>query len=177
MSVDLLSNRDIPLSYRRARYLERWEISGAFERTISYSQTVPNFQLVDFERGDAPQDLVGKEAFVVVFFATWCELCVKKIETVQIATSRVPGAKLLFVSVDDETTKSHVAGFMREQRLEEIPVVDGLENPAFLASYNPSSSLPLVTVVGKAGDLIVSQIGLVFGDGQRLERALEIALH
>jgi hypothetical protein len=156
--------------------LERWEISGAFERAISYGETVPEFQLVDFERPDSLQELVGKDAFVVVFFATWCELCVKKIDTVQIATARVPGARLLFVSVDDEATKSHVAGLMRERRLEDVPVVDGLENRAFLASYNPTNSLPQVTIVGRAGDLVASQIGLQSGDGIRLEGALELAL-
>jgi hypothetical protein len=163
-------------SPRRARHLGKWEISGAFANPIASGEIVPAFQLIA-PSGEVFSDLmVGEQAILVVFFASWSELCARKVDTVRTAAERVPGAKLVFVSLDGPETAQQVAGFMREHRLAEIPVVDGWENPAFLASYNPTSSLPHVAVVGKSGQLIAEQVGLRSGDGGRLEQALRRAL-
>lgn len=159
-----------------ARKLGKWEISGAFVEPVAHGRTVPSFQLVS-PSGEIPADFqVGEQALVVVFFASWSELCSHKMKTIRIATERVVGAKLVFVSLDGPDTIHHVPGFLREHRLSGAPVVNGLENPAFLASYNPTSSLPHVAVVGRYGSLVHEQIGLHSGDGVRLEEALRLAL-
>jgi hypothetical protein len=119
--------------------------------------------------------VVGKEPLVVVFFATWCELCARKVKTVRRATSAEPGAKVLYVAVDGDDTKDHVPGFMREQRLSFARVMDGLAHPEFLRLYNPSQSIPLVAVVGRSGRLVDMQVGLRSGDGRKLEAALRRA--
>lgn len=150
-------------------------ISGAFTSPVQEGAPVPSFQLVEGRGAKRVEQIVGKEAFVVVFFATWCELCATKIETVKRATSEVPGARILLVSVDDEATASHVPGFLRERRLEGASVIDGLDHPSFVASYNPTSALPLVAVVGRDGSLVGAQRGLWSGDGQRLEQLLHQA--
>jgi len=165
----------VPPSDRGARRLGLWDVSGEFTHPVSAGRSVPAFRLSS-EREEGTLEFVGNEAFVVVFFATWCELCVPKIEKVKRAMSAVPGARLLLVSVDDAKTASHVPGFLRERRLEQAPLVGGLEHPDFLGSYNPTSSLPAVTVVDRAGVLVETQDGLFDGDGRRLEAALARAL-
>jgi hypothetical protein len=113
---------------------------------------------------------------VLVFFATWCELCSQKLKTVQRATREVIGASLLLVTVDDERTRHHVPGFLLEHGIPDAPVVDGLSHPDFLSRYNPASALPFVLVLGSDGQPVDAQIGLRSGDGQRLENSLRLAL-
>ncbi len=112
----------------------------------------------------------------MVFFATWCDLCSHKLDTVRRATREVGGTDLLLVAVDDDTTKHHVPGFLREHRLEEADVVDGLAHPDFVNTYNPSSAIPFVVVIDSDGTPLDAQIGLHSGDGQRLEESLRLAL-
>ncbi len=136
---------------------------------------VPSFQLVDLAGAELnSKELVGREAFAVVFFASWCELCAKKMPAIRRAAEKV-SVRLLLVSVDDADTWSHVPGFLREQHLGNEQVINGLEFPEFSRRYNPVSSIPLVVVVGKDGDLVDYQIGLHDGDGERLEASLRRA--
>lgn len=138
---------------------------------------VPSFQLVDLS-GEALNsgDLVGKRAFAVVFFASWCELCVRKMEMVRTALEDEQEVKLLLVSVDGPETAHHVPGFLRERRLAEEQVIDGLNHPRFTRGYNPISSIPLVAIVGRSGHLVEYQVGLQSGDESRLRTALHKAL-
>jgi len=122
------------------------------------------------------QGLVGQRAFAVVFFATWCELCARKMPMIRRAFEKTPGVELVLVSVDSPVTYHHVPGFLREQRMGETEVVSGLEHPGFTQAYNPVSSIPLVAVVGRSGALVDYQIGLQSGDGPRLESSLRKAL-
>lgn len=118
----------------------------------------------------------GEQPLVLVFFATWCDLCSYKLDTVKRATSEVGGTDLLLVAVDDDVTKHHVPGFLREHHLSDAKVVDGLAHPDFVERYNPASALPFVLVLGNDGQPLDAQIGLRSGDGQRLEKSLRLAL-
>lgn len=125
----------------------------------------------------APQTALGGEGpMVVVFFATWCDLCSYKLRTVRRATKQIDGAELLLVTVDDARTKHHVPGFLREHGIPEAPVIDGLAHPEFLERYNPASALPFVLVLGRDGRALDAQVGLQSGDGRRLENSLRLAL-
>ncbi len=148
----------------------------AAEATRS-SREVPAFVVTDLAGKELTSDeLIGQDAFVVVFFATWCELCSRKMPLIRRALEKVADVKVLLVAVDSSDTWSHVPGFLREQRLEQERVINGLEFPAFTRGYNPVSSIPLVAVVSHSGELIDYQIGLLDDDGPRLEAALRTAV-
>lgn len=141
------------------------------------NREVPAFALTDLTGKELTSDqLIGHQAFVVVFFATWCELCSRKMPLVRRALEKVEGVKLLLVAVDSSDTWNHVPGFLREQRLSNEQAVNGLEFPAFTRGYNPVSSIPLVAIVSQSGELIDYQIGLLDDDGPRLESALRTAV-
>jgi thiol-disulfide isomerase/thioredoxin len=141
------------------------------------SREVPAFQLTDVAGKELnSEELIGHQAFVVVFFATWCELCSRKMPMVRRALEKVHGVRVLLVAVDSTDTWNHVPGFLREQRLSEEQVINGLEFPAFTRGYNPVSSIPLVAIVSQSGELVDYQIGLLDGDGPRLEAALRSAV-
>src|SRR5690606_7029750 len=126
------------------------------------SREVPAFAVTDLEGKVLTSDeLVGQQAFVVVFFATWCELCSRKMPLVRRALEKVQGVKVLLVTVDASDTWTHVPGFLREQRLSDERVINGLEYPVFTRGYNPVSSIPLIAVVSHSGELVDYQIGLL----------------
>lgn len=138
---------------------------------------VPSFELTDLSgESVSSRDLVGRQAFAVVFFATWCELCSQKMPLIRRAVEKTHGVRVLFVAVDTSDTWSHIPGFMREQRLDHAQVVNGLEFPEFVRGYNPVSSIPLIAVIGRQGALVDYQIGLHEDDGRRLESSLQSAL-
>lgn len=138
---------------------------------------VPPFELTDLSGTSvSSQELVGQQAFAVVFFATWCELCGRKMPLIRRAVEKTEGVRVLFVAVDTSDTWSHIPGFMREQRLHDAQVINGLEFPEFVQGYNPVSSIPLIAVVGRDGALVDYQIGLHEDDGQRLEASLRSAV-
>ncbi len=141
------------------------------------SREVPAFVVTDLAGEELTSDeLIGQDAFVVVFFATWCELCSRKMPLIRRALEKVDDVEVLLVAVDSSDTWSHVPGFLREQRLEQERVINGLEFPAFTRGYNPVSSIPLIAVVSQSGELIDYQIGLLDDDGPRLEAALRTAV-
>jgi hypothetical protein len=143
---------------------------GADERSV------PPFIVADSQgRTWSSAQVLGTRAVMLVFFASFCELCGQKLGMVRRALSKVDGADVLWVAVDDDKTRSHVPGFLREQRLPNAAYVMGAEYPDFLRRYNPTHTLPLVVVVGKSGKMVDYQAGLGQDDGPRLEAAWRFA--
>jgi thiol-disulfide isomerase/thioredoxin len=137
------------------------------------SESVPEFELVLSDDSVVrSSDWVGQKPFVVVFFATWCQVCEIKLPLVKAALDREPGIGLLLVSVDEPDTWRHVPGYLRELHLADRPVVSALENPRFTMGYDPMGAVPLVVVVGRDGRLVDYQIGLSGNDAPRLLDAL-----
>ncbi len=150
---------------------------------------IEDIRVVGVESGEVPEfevlladgtqlkssDWIGKSPFVVAFFATWCQVCEMKMPMVRTALSKVAEARLLLVSVDEPDTWHHVPGFLKEQRLGDVPVVSALEHPRFAIGYNPMGAVPLVVVVGRDGTLVDYQVGLRPDDGPRLEAAIRQA--
>ncbi|MCH2109197.1 MAG: TlpA family protein disulfide reductase [Polyangiaceae bacterium] len=138
------------------------------------AEQVPPFLLID-EKGrefDSGR-WVGKTSFVIVFFASWCRVCERKLPLLAEIIRQKDQIKVLAVAVDGPETWSHVPGFLREQRLDATPIIDAWSHPQFTEIYNPMSSIPLIAVVGPDGTLLDYQVGIEFDHEERLQAAFD----
>jgi thiol-disulfide isomerase/thioredoxin len=137
---------------------------------------VPDFKLrADNGQWFDSQQLVGEQAFMVVFFATWCQVCDLKLPLIRRALKAAGPVTLIGVAVDDPQTWPRVAPYLKRHGLKEMPVVRAQSFPMFAVSYNPFSAVPLVVVVGQNGGLVDYQVGYAPNDEQRLADAMQLA--
>jgi peroxiredoxin len=136
---------------------------------------VPEFR-VSTLRGDVIDSgqLVGEEPFLVVFFATWCKDCTKKLPALRRALDNVGDIEIVGASLDETENAGKVEGYLARYDLD-FPVVRASSHPEFWMSYNYFMSVPLVVVVGRNGGLVDYQLGYEPNDQQRLETAVELA--
>jgi len=136
---------------------------------------VPDFDLrsIDGQRFRS-NDLVGEQAFVVVFFATWCHMCDLKMPLLRAALDAVGPLTVIGIAVDDAETFRAVPGYVQRHGLR-FPIVRAIDHPLFNISYNPFSTVPLVVVVGRNGGLVDYQMGYAPNDRERLIAAVRLA--
>jgi thiol-disulfide isomerase/thioredoxin len=136
---------------------------------------VPDFSVESYDGTAFESDgLVGQEPFIVVFFATWCQVCDLKMPVLRNVLQALGPVKTIMVSVDDAETWPHVTGYLREHQVQS-PVVSAQAYPRFFASYNPFQAVPLVVVVGKNGGLVDYQMGFSETHQERLTNAIRLA--
>lgn len=135
---------------------------------------VPDFVVHTVEGGEYDSTaLVGSRPFLVVFFATWCDSCTPKLDSLKRSLDDEP-MLLIPVSVDGPETWSGVQGYLRARGFS-LPVVRGQDQPQFVMSYNPFNSVPTLVVVGRNGGLVDYQMGYNAGDDARLADSLKLA--
>ncbi len=145
---------------------------------IEPEQRVPDFRLAtqSCEIFDS-HELIGKKPFVVVFFASWCEVCEQKIPVVRQALSeRAEDLTTLLVSLDEADGWSGTEDFLVRHGLVPQSAVAGREFLGFSFGYNPFRSVPVVVVVGRSGRIVDVQIGSRHGDDYRLGQAFDMAI-
>ncbi len=145
---------------------------------IAPEERVPEFLLASqsCEIFDS-QRLVGKQPFVVVFFASWCTVCEHKIPLVRQALSeRADELTSLFVSLDDDDGWTGTEAFLHRHGMGAMSIVAGRDFLGFSFGYNPFRSVPVVVIVGRSGRVVDVQVGVRDGDGARLEQALDRAI-
>lgn len=136
---------------------------------------VPDFSVQSYDGTALSSDnLVGREPFVVVFFATWCQVCDLKMPVLKQVLDELGPITTIMVSVDDADTWPHVPGYLKEHQVN-YPVVSALAYPRFSASYNPFQAVPLVVVVGRNGGLVDYQMGFADTHQKRLKDAIRLA--
>ncbi|MCC6902065.1 MAG: TlpA family protein disulfide reductase [Polyangiaceae bacterium] len=145
-------------------------------RVLSPAERVPDFRVASTDRRwFESRSWVGKEPFVVVFFATWCRVCELKLPLVSQALAHHPNLPVLLVSLDDADTWDGVPRFLRRFGLAH-PVVRGTSFPRFSLAYDPLETVPAVAVVGRNGHLVDYQVGYSASHGPRLAAAVELAV-
>lgn len=145
---------------------------------IARDERVPEF-LLSSQRCEIfdSQRLVGKQPFVVVFFASWCTVCEHKMPVLRQALSdRTGELTSLFVSLDDADGWAGTEAFLDRHGLGPTSAVAGRDFLGFSLGYNPFRSVPVVVIVGRSGRVVDVQIGVREGDGARLEQALDMAI-
>ncbi|HEU4579947.1 MAG TPA: redoxin family protein [Polyangiaceae bacterium] len=145
---------------------------------IAPDERVPDFLLAS-ERCEIfdSRELVGKQPFVVVFFASWCSVCEHKFPLIHRALEEHgDDVKALFVSLDDDEGWADTEQFLARNDMVPTSAVVGRDYMPFSLGYNPFRSVPVVVVVGRSGRVVDVQIGVRDGDEDRLEEALDIAI-
>lgn len=97
--------------------------------------------------------LVGKQPFVAVFFATWCDYCQGELSTMQRALQRTGPMPVIPVSVDGPETWAKVPGYLASFGIH-APAVRASHYPRFALTYNPADILPSVAIVGRNGAVV-----------------------
>jgi thiol-disulfide isomerase/thioredoxin len=146
---------------------------------IAPDERVPDFFLAteECEIVDS-RALVGKRAFVVVFFASWCKVCEHKMpELKRVIEARSGELEVLFVTLDDAETSDGTEAFLSRHGLLPGSVVTGRDFVGFSLGYNPFRSVPVVVIVGRSGRVVDVQIGVRRGDRSRLIKALDLAIN
>ncbi len=145
---------------------------------IEPDERVPEFLLAS-ERCEIfdSRELVGKQPFVVVFFASWCSVCEHKLPQVRDALQeRGKQITSLFVSLDESDGWDATERFLERNGLAPTLAVAGRDYLSFSLGYNPFRSVPVVVVVGRSGRVVDVQVGVREGDEERLDEALDIAI-
>lgn len=145
-------------------------------RVLSPREIVPPFRVraLDGTLLDSSA-LIGKQAFVVVFFATWCDVCDLKLPVLHaaVAESATP-TPLIGVAVDDRQSWPEVASFLRRHQIA-YPTVRADDYPRFALAYGPMQTVPAVAIVGKHGYLVDYQVGYGQSHAARVRRTLALA--
>jgi thiol-disulfide isomerase/thioredoxin len=151
------------------------EVRGPF-RVLSTRESVPPFRLVATDGSVFDSNaLIGKRAFVVVFFTTWCGVCELKLPEVSaVAKHTRDDVTFVGVPIDDPDTWDQVAEYVDRLGLG-FPIVRGEHFPRFTMAYDPMQKVPVVAVVGKDGYLVDYQVGWGPSHGRRLRAAVDIA--
>jgi thiol-disulfide isomerase/thioredoxin len=145
---------------------------------IEPDERVPDFLLAS-ERCEIfdSRELVGKQPFVVVFFASWCSVCEHKLPLVRDALEqRGEQITSLFVSLDETNGWEATERFLARNGLVPTSAVAGRDFLSFSLGYNPFRSVPVVVVVGRSGHVVDVQVGVRDGDEDRLDQALDVAI-
>lgn len=143
--------------------------------TIEPGKVVPAFRLTTVA-GDTVDstELVGKEPFVVMFFASWCGVCEQKLPLVQKALTEEAGDMLVLgAALDEPETWDRVAPYVERHGLE-VTLVRGQEHKGFAMAYDPFGSVPVVMVINQQGVIVDLQRGMREGDEDRLRAALRL---
>jgi hypothetical protein len=136
---------------------------------------VPEFELLAAGGGRySSKMLVGQQAFVAVFFATWCDYCSVELKSLQHALGEVGPMPVIPVSADGTETWHEVAGYLAQHGIHQ-PAVRARQYPLFSAAYDPFDTVPVVVIVGRNGKLVDYHLGYHPAHAERLVTSLRLA--
>lgn len=120
------------------------------------------------------QQLVGREAFVAVFFATWCDYCGVELKALQRALGEAGPMVVIPVSADGSETWDEVPSYLAAHGIHQ-PAVRAKEYPLFSVAYDPFDTVPVVVIVGRSGSLVDYHLGYDPAHADRLAASLKLA--
>jgi thiol-disulfide isomerase/thioredoxin len=136
---------------------------------------VPDFELLAAGGGHySSRELVGQHAFVVLFFATWCDYCDVELKSVQHALKETGPIRVIPVSADGPETWAKVPGYLARFGIRDH-AVRAHEYPRFSLSYDPFDTVPLLVIVGRNGGLVDCLVGYDPAHAKRLLSSLRLA--
>lgn len=156
---------------RAAELTEEPEVIEPGERVPDFLVASTSCQVFD------SNELVGKQPFVVVFFASWCSVCEHKMPALRAAlVERAGELTPVFVSLDEPEEWDATEAFLERNGIRPGAAVAGRDFLGFSLGYNPFRSVPVIVIVGRSGQVVDVQIGVREDDEQRLAFALDVAI-
>lgn len=158
------------------------------EGLMAHLEKVRNLRFVGMDHGPVPDfnlesvdgteldsaELIGREPFVVAFFATWCDVCERKLRSLSRALNESGSMLVIPVSYDAPGSREHVERYLRSCGIAG-PAVRAAEHPLLVMSYNPFGTIPLLVIVGQNGGLVDYQLGYEVEHERRLAASLRLA--
>ena len=129
-------------------------------RSIDREHPVPAFRVHTVAGGvfDS-EEFIGKRPFMLVYFATWCEVCRMKLPMVRFVLDRYATDLEVFgVVMDDQSTWHDVPTYLERYDMD-YELIRAEQFPRFAAAFSPSGLVPAVTVVDKNGYVLAYQHG------------------
>jgi thiol-disulfide isomerase/thioredoxin len=169
----------------RARRLELLLGGGVDEETAARAAS---FRIVGMDDGPVPDfdlvtpdgvhysssELVGKQPFVTVFFATWCDYCAVELQALQRSLAEVGPMPVIPVSADGSETWQQVPAYLAQFGLRQS-AVRARDYPLFSVAYDPFDTVPVVVIVGRNGGLVDYHVGYDPAYAERLKASLRLA--
>jgi len=154
---------------------DQYAVSGDLPIVGMDDGAVPDFDLATpGGTSYSSKALVGQQAFVTVFFATWCDYCKVELEAMQQAFAKTGALPVIPVSVDGPETWSKVPSYLASFGIHER-AVRASDYPRFAASYDPFDTVPLLVIVGRNGGLVDCLVGYDPAHAERLVDSLKLA--
>ena len=129
-------------------------------RAIDRQHRVPAFRIRTVA-GDVfdSEAFIGERPFMLVYFATWCQVCRMKLPMVRFVLDRYGADLTVFgVVMDDHSTWQHVPTYLERYDID-YELIRAEQFPRFAAAFSPSQLVPAVTVVDKDGYVLEYQHG------------------
>lgn len=129
-------------------------------RAIDREHQVPAFRVRTIEGEIVDSEaFIGERPFMLVYFATWCQVCRMKLPMIDFVLDRYADDLAVFgVVMDDRNTWHHVPTYLERYDID-YELIRAEQFPRFAAAYSPSGLVPAVTVVDKSGYVLEYQHG------------------
>ena len=112
---------------------------------------------------------------MLVYFATWCQVCRMKLPMVDFVLDRYGADLAVFgVVMDDRSTWHHVPTYLERYDID-YELIRAEQFSRFAAAYSPSGLVPAVTVVDKQGYVLEYQHGYSRRHLESLIHAVKLA--
>ena len=169
-----------------ARHADALRIQA--ERWSAQLEAVRDLRIVGMDEGPVPNfklespdgaafdsaELIGREPFVMAFFATWCDVCALKLRSLRRALDDAGSMLVIPVSYDAPASRDRVSSYLRAFGFVE-PAVFASDCPLVAMSYNPFDTIPLLVIVGQNGGLVDYHLGYEPEHEERFVASLELA--
>lgn len=123
-----------------------------------------------------PTAETGKEVFVLVFWATWCQPCQQELTAMDRlhAAKKGQGLRVYAISIDSPDTAAQVVPWVEREGYGFEVLLD--RETEVLTRYNPRGDIPYYVVLDASGKVLKDHQGYMSGDVEELAAFLETVL-
>lgn len=123
-----------------------------------------------------PTAETGKEVFVLVFWATWCQPCQQELTAMDrlYAAMKGRGLRVYAISIDSPDTAAQVVPWVEREGYGFEVLLD--RETEVLTRYNPRGDIPYYVVLDASGKLLKDHQGYMSGDIEELTAFLQSVL-